>query len=1328
MSQPTQKWLMDSGTTHYLTVDLGNLAIHSEYQGPREVTLDDVVPSTSTSFDSTTLTVQLPMPTIIAASPYSNMPTNGCQDDPMQLASANAPNPARSLEESLPTDLGNLSYFWGIEATWTTRGLHLCQQNDADWGGSLDDRKSTTGFAIYLRSHLISWASRKQKVVSHLSIKSEYRALACATSELTWLEIVLKEIGCIASPVPILSSVPQTSLDDKDKKHFGRILMRWFECEKMPEVSIDGFSIREYTAKMRSVDVVKCCPLDNDDVKAKLPPIEVKKFRWWRDVLVSDKDSDDDDVVVSVAKIGTAERKMIKSVKGKTRVQKKRSIADIFAVTPQVERIDDEEENDNIVVANEGKTVLSYQNVNAIGNGKSKRRSTVKTKREKTIVSKLKKVKKTIVKDKKFKQKKKVNSGCSGLLIRKKEKPDKLKVPNSSPKPSCSQHRKKCEKDMRDASPTYWRKPQRKHMVSEKKAKGPTDSKFSLDHQKMVNPVCSNLKKRTRRFPVEKSTGGILCGSSDANFCSNQQGDKHVTSDNAAERGEVLPLVEEKVIDKYISSTTESEVTVQPGSPKILSTVHTAADASELLRDNNSSTKDHSFEGGEVLSQVPEENDNLQLLRRSYGLASQGSGSLYLCNPGSLHVPQQMYEHQRNDQIVGSPINACGANEGSHDQLRCSLPEVAGVCSMHSVKAYPQHSSAQENLNRRKPILLPEDIMGNCSGHCMQYQPLPQISRQELMCKTCSFPEWKQRESMYREKGIEKDYVRLPLNSQGELIDLNSNRKRKLTQLPSSMGIAGSSRGLAVNNASPSNMEILFDARGRDKRAPSTDQLKRSSADDSMEWSPTFPVPSRLGIYEYDAGRTNVEIDPLKKNEESITPFELDCPVSNLSDHRIKQNYQAKLLETTRSKQYGNSDDVSLPVTPSKMRLMGQEFTVGGRDFHVPQDKRIWTDKQFIADNFSAQSYRCNSVVANHDQQNLTVHPVLGTLKGVVACSPSIQINQPILRPRVCPPQFSCQIDPVQQNCLGATKQSPFTGGCKSFNSYAPVPTLMHHYSSQNGVSSFVDLNSSSCAMNFPFLRPDSGRLQPSWSPFSSESTPWFSVTKEKKSQMDLHELYSTSDRKHHYYSIAGDNRQFDPSVYLAPERFCSFTQRSPPVLVNPVPAPSSATYSPMPLQIGPRVNAGPKKRHGDVKNIISTPCLRDPGDSRKGKKRPLSTLDDCTNLAKIPNLGFQQDPYVVLAPLKSHSNFEGQFSWRKAFEAGSVKGVANSIESGRVGASDARLGSFNNEDTLKLGPIKLTAGAKHVLKPCQNNAEKNFQPTHSTVQFGASSAGNSGN
>ncbi|XP_027774486.1 uncharacterized protein LOC107024152 isoform X3 [Solanum pennellii] len=1069
-----------------------------------------------------------------------------------------------------------------------------------------------------------------------------------------------------------------------------------------------------------------------------LPPITVKKFSWWLDVL----ESEDSDDVVPVRRIGTGRK--VKCVKGKTRVQKKRSIVDIFAVAPQVERIDgdddyydddedeDEENDDNCAVVNEGKKEFSDRNVNAIRIRRSKRRSAMKKK--KTIASKLKEVKKTMKKDRRFKQKKNVNSSCLDLLIRKKERFDKLKVPNSFSKPSCSQHRKKCE-DMEDNSPTYAKKPQRKHIVSEKKPKGLTDSELLADDQKMMNPVCSNLKKRPKQFPVENSSDKILSGPNDANFCSNQQGHKNVISDDATERGEVLSLVEEKGTNKHILRTTESEVTVQPGSPK-RSVVQSTADAPSLLR-HNIGTKDNSSECSDVFNQVSEGNDNLKLFGRGSGVASHSSQ--YFCNPGS----QQMYNHQKNDQIVGSLINACGASERSHDKLRGSPPEVAGVCSVHSVKAYPQHSSAYENVNR-KPVMLPESIEGNCSGHFMQYQPLPQIRHQELMCKICSFPEWKQRESMHGEKGIEKDYVRLPLNSQGELIDLNSNSKGKLTQLPSSRRIVGSSGGLAVNNVSHSNMDNLSDARGWDKRVPSTDQLKRSSADDSMEWSPTFPVPSRLGIYEYDAGRTNVELDPLKKNKESFTPFELDCSVSNMSNHRSKQNNQAKQLETSWSKQCGNSDDVSLVVTPSKMRLMGKEFTVDRRDFHAPQDKRIWTDKQIIAEKFSAETYNYNSVVTNHDQQNLTVHPVLGTMKGMVACSPSIQINQAIPRPQVCPPHFSHQIDSVQQNCLGAIKQSPFTlynqkanfeepfpGGYKSFtiSPYGPVPTLMHHYSSQNGGSSSLDLNSSSCAINFPYSRPDSGRnFRSSWSQFSTESTPWFSDAKQKKLLMDFHELYSSSDRKHHYCSsITGDSRQTDPSLYLASERFCSFTQRPQHALENPVSLPSLANNAPMPLQIGSRVNTGSYKRNGDVTKIISTPCLRDLGDSRKSKKRPLSTSDNRTNVAEIPNFLFREDPYVVSAPLKSYSNFEGQYSCRKGIESGSVKGMSNSIESGQSGTTEARLGSFKDEDTLKFectlgsGPIKLTAGAKHVLKPCLYNDQTNFSPTHSTIQFDAS-------
>jgi hypothetical protein len=39
--------------------------------------------------------------------------------------------------------------------------LQINAYTDADWAGNLDDRRSTSGFCVYLSSNLISWCSKK---------------------------------------------------------------------------------------------------------------------------------------------------------------------------------------------------------------------------------------------------------------------------------------------------------------------------------------------------------------------------------------------------------------------------------------------------------------------------------------------------------------------------------------------------------------------------------------------------------------------------------------------------------------------------------------------------------------------------------------------------------------------------------------------------------------------------------------------------------------------------------------------------------------------------------------------------------------------------------------------------------------------------------------------------------------------------------------------------------------------------------------------------------------------------------------------------------------
>jgi hypothetical protein len=82
--------------------------------------------------------------------------------------------------------------------------LDITGFSDADWATSIDDRKSMAGQCVFLGETLISWSSRKQKVVSRSSTESEYKALADLAAEIAWIRSLLSELKLPLPRKPIL--------------------------------------------------------------------------------------------------------------------------------------------------------------------------------------------------------------------------------------------------------------------------------------------------------------------------------------------------------------------------------------------------------------------------------------------------------------------------------------------------------------------------------------------------------------------------------------------------------------------------------------------------------------------------------------------------------------------------------------------------------------------------------------------------------------------------------------------------------------------------------------------------------------------------------------------------------------------------------------------------------------------------------------------------------------------------------------------------------------------------------------------------------------------
>ncbi|XP_074357932.1 uncharacterized protein LOC141697443 isoform X2 [Apium graveolens] len=1054
-------------------------------------------------------------------------------------------------------------------------------------------------------------------------------------------------------------------------------------------------------------------------------------------------------------------------MKAKSRGPKKRSIVELFAVAPQVEKVyEDEDVNeDDDDLSNEDDHVKLSAFVQTHLDDKRKRKMKL---RDVTLAN----VSMNLKKKRKDGLKKARESDTIDISINHKENLLSLKQKrtlNSTRNSSALSHTLGYAKDLVYASPDQQNRNLKCHSAGKRtKASGP--AKFTIGKQKSVYSCPSILKKHSKVVSGRKSTIDTFLDSSEANWCAINQSHRHVrflgkddilggrmkplvhdvdsleTSQSADERGRCVP------VDVYKSESTspinrENENNVSSFTEKQTPEMCLCVDKVKFSRLHVA--QEHLIHRPVSSNQAAHCSENLHRLDHGCKFASPDSSSA--CPPDIFSMRKMAYKPNVTTR-GGENMSVSSTSKEKMISQYTDGPRYYGTCFQDLVTPFPQASSSPhvvtENWNGYGGVqILPESSSGRQSGQIFNYHPIPHLSPKELMHSICSPPAMGQRGVMPFGRSKNEDCIGLPLNSHGDYIQLQFSGKGGFSQMMRPAIFTDSSRTSAFCSELPSNQEdhLLFS--NYDEGPPPEKQYHFLSAKGQAKDNPNFMESSRSGT----TSRTDASDFPREHksgNELMSIPSQ-----SSITD-QIWNHSNGRNMYRGR-----HSDVVLGNGTQPTMRLMGQEFSVGKNYRNLHEGKNFWMDNQIMVhhdgDTISNESSRRNF------QPDLMLQPGTGKTK-TIASSSEIQLNmlsQSVFQ--IVPPDsrftsraIGCQTNAVYENACrafgavpiprpypyfppdnspayfnkGSSSQKPFVCEHESLPvNQQPVRASSSSNTYQNLSSNYVENSrklsqpySSSSAFKFPFLYNDLGEHSQPYNCQSSLKSMTPSVTKATEvdeTMIGSFQLYSDAAESHHP-CMSGNNFPKNHPV-------CCKTDT--PYMHNPLTIQSPLQNGPdlasvaRPPPIGPRflpTSTTNNKREYRLKfkeRMKARVCVKDPQNKQR-KKKPKSVY--YSKPASIT----REHVSVGMTTLRAVGDTEIDALERKETPGNQRSDdVANDVIRGlnaiQIGANKAKSG------TALTGPVKLTAGAKHIFNPRECLYGNNSKLTHSKVPFTAVSS-----